>query len=166
MQSELTLSLCSFVLAGHCLSRKPGAQGLHIGPKMVGDTSWCTFSFACFSRLYTTSLIRQKTETKSNFYPIYSRKSKKWVEGGKIRKEYHFLVSFPVCNFEGLIWWRLLPLSFMSPLLQHNHVNAENEEASFKSLRIFYMMTSIFTFSHTGISHFSWRATYYECIRA
>lgn len=46
MQSELTLSLCSFVLAGHCLSGEPGAQGLQVGPQDVGDTSWCTFCLA------------------------------------------------------------------------------------------------------------------------
>lgn len=58
----------------------------------------------------------------------------------------------------------LLPLSFMSPLTLHNHMNAEDEEASFKSLRIFCMMTSIFTFSHTGKSHFHGAPPNSECI--
>lgn len=60
----------------------------------------------------------------------------------------------------------LLPLSFMSPLLLHNHVNAENEEALFQGLRIFCMMTSIFTFSHIGKSHFHEVPPNSECIRA
>lgn len=50
MQSELTSSLCFLVLA----------QGLPTDPKMVEDTSWCTFCFACFLRLYVTNSARQK----------------------------------------------------------------------------------------------------------
>lgn len=158
MQSESSLSRCFFVRAGHYLSRELGTQGLQTGPKMVGNTSWCTFCFACFFRLYVTNSARQKTETKSNFYLIYSRKSKEWMGWGKICKVLFFWFAFLsviLKDQKGM----LLPLSCVSPLLVHNHMNAENEEASFKSLRIFCMMTSIFTFSHTRKSHFSWSAT-------
>lgn len=105
-------------------------------------------------------------ETKCNFHLIYSRKSKEglgWMR--ELTQRQSFLVCSPVCNFEGLNGM-LLPLSFMSPLLLHNHVNAENEEALFQGLRIFCMMTSIFTFSHIGKSHFHEVPPNSECIRA
>lgn len=157
-QSGLSLSLCFFVLAGHCLPRELGAQGLYTGPKVVGDTSWCTFCFACFFRLYVTNSARQKNRNKIQLLPNLQQE----VEGmGGMRgnaQSLIFLVCFPVCNFEGPKRNAPAIIIYVS-LIRYNHMNAENEEASFKSLRIFCMMTSIFTFSHIRKCHFSWSAT-------
>lgn len=165
MQSELTLSLSFSVLAGHCISRELEHKGYkEIAPAplpgpVVGDTCWCTFVLLISSDFSITSPVRQKNRNAIQPLPNLQQEIKGvggWDEG-KYAKSI-ICLCFPVCNFEGPIWRILLPLSCMSPLLLHNHLNAENEEAYFRSLRIFYMMTSIFTFSHTGKTQFSWSA--------
>lgn len=109
MQSKLTLSLCTFVLAEHCLFRELVAQALHMVPKMAVDTSWCIFCFVCFLRLFHKSCkAKNKTKQPNKYNLTFTQSTAGNQRSGCDERKYAkrsflSLLSFPVCNFQGLI---------------------------------------------------------------
>lgn len=65
MRSQLTLSLCSFASAGHCLSRELGAQGLQIDPKIDSRRYILVHFFFLFFLLFLETLCHKSCKAKN-----------------------------------------------------------------------------------------------------
>ena len=103
MWLTFTISLSSFVLVRHCVSRASEHKGYRQTPILVH------ILFSLVLKTFPSLVLQGRKQTKSNFYPIIAGNQRgEWLMRENMQRV-SFWVCFPVCNFEGPIWWWLLP---------------------------------------------------------